>query len=207
MSQTTRLSLVEGLKLTGNEAAWDRFYRVYGGVLLGFARRQGCDEHACMDVLQESVMVIMRKLTSFDYHAERGRFRNWLMTIVAYKVKEARRRCLQERMVSLDDPAGEESAKLSMAAFNHSAVDENVERDWRQSLLEEALRQVLADRRTNAESVAVFRAVALEGVPIAEVAKKFGLKENAIYQIKHRIMTRLQGLIVRLENGDDDFDS
>jgi RNA polymerase sigma factor (sigma-70 family) len=206
MSLTTRLSLIDALKHGGAEA-WERFYNMYSRVLLSFARRQGCDEHAALDVVQETLMVVLRKLPDFEYDADRGRFRNWLISIVSNKVCESRRRARLDRLVSLDAPLENGQSFADMLAADQPDVAGKIEQDWRQALLEEALRQVLEDPRTNADTVAIFRAVAMEGRTLSDVAKQFRMKENAIYQIKHRIMTRLQGVIARLENGDDDLDA
>jgi hypothetical protein len=44
----------------------------------------------------------------------------------------------------------------------------------------------------------VFAAYALEQRPIADVAAEFGLKENAIYQIKNRLVRRVRVEVARL---------
>lgn len=201
MSLTTRLSLIDALKQSGGAAAWERFYQTYSGVLIGFARKQGCDEHTSLDVLQETVMVIIRKLPGFEYDQARGRFRNWLMTITANKVREAARRAKVDRMISMDAPDENDQTladKLPAAAVD---VAENLERDWRQTLLEEALRRLMGDPRTSPESVAVFRAVAMEGKSPADAAREHGMTENNVYQIKNRMINRLRSMVVQLESG------
>lgn len=201
MSLTTRLSLINSLKNSGGEAAWERFYHTYSGVLVSFARRQGCDDHAALDVLQESLMVVLRKLGTFEYDTERGRFRNWLLTIAANKVREAKRRAKLDRMISLD--AGEEEGRSLAETLSDSSHDatEVLENDWRQTLVEEALRQILNDPRTDAESVAVFRAVALENQPVSTVAIRHGMTANNVYQIKNRLLNRIRSIVAQLENG------
>ena len=174
-------------------------------MILSFARRQGADDHTAEDVLQEAMMVVIRKLPTFDYDAQRGRFRNWLLTIVTHKVREARRRSHVDRMLSLDAESGDdaEAWEERFAAENPEA-GANVEDAWRQSLIEEALQRVLGDPRTRPETVAIFRACALENRPVAEVAAQFGLKENAVYQIKNRLMTRLTEIVTAMESGQAD---
>jgi DNA-directed RNA polymerase specialized sigma24 family protein len=49
--------------------------------------------------------------------------------------------------------------------------------------------------------VAVFRACALEGEPPAQVAERFQLKPNAVYQIKNRLFARVQTILGDLEEG------
>ena len=151
-------------------------------------------------------MVVMRKLNGFDYDARQGRFRNWLLTIVSFKVREARRRAHVDRLLSMDAPAAEGGESWhERFASEESQADGNLEATWRQSLLEAALKVVLTDPRTRPETVAVFRACALEGRPVAEVAAQFELKENAVYQIKNRMMARVTELITSMEEGQPDL--
>ncbi len=205
MDLATRLSLLQRLKQTSADSDWRDFYAKYHAVILSFARKQGADDHTAEDVLQETMMVMMRKLPAFDYDAQRGRFRNWLLTIVTNKVREAKRRSHVDRMLSMDALSGDEGDawEKKFAAENPDA-GANVEDAWRQSLIEEALQRVLNDPRTRPETVAIFRACALENRPVAEVAAQFGLKENAVYQIKNRMMTRLTEIVTAMENGQAD---
>jgi RNA polymerase sigma factor (sigma-70 family) len=205
MDLVTRLSLLHRLKQTPAEADWRHFYAKYNTVILSFARRRGADDHTAEDVLQEAMMVIIRKLPAFDYDAQRGSFRNWLLTIVTNKVREAKRRSHVDRMLSMDalSPNDTESWQERFASESPDA-SANVEDAWRQSLIEEALQRVLTDPRTRPETVEIFRACALENRPVAEVSAQFGLKENAVYQIKNRMMTRLTELVTAMENGQAD---
>ena len=202
MSLTTRLSLIDSLKHSGGTAAWERFYQTYSAVLLSFARRQGCDEHTAMDVLQETIMVIIRKLPGFEYDSARGRFRNWLVTIAANKSREAIRRSKLDRLISLEAPMDDAGKSLAdMLPSEVGSASENVEQEWRQTLIEEALRQVLSDPRTKSENVEIFRAVALENQSVGEVAARYGIAENNVYQIKNRMMGRLQGIVAQMDSG------
>ena len=146
-------------------------------------------------------MVVMRRLPSFEYQPERGRFRNWLLTIVVNKARNAKRRAHEDRMLSLDTSTDdEETTPLDRIASTAATADAQLDANWRQSLLEEALHRLLNDPRTQPETVAVFRAVAIDGRPVPEVAAEFNMKENAVYQIKNRLMTRLQGLVAEMES-------
>lgn len=201
MDIATQKSLLQRLSVASQEGDWELFYAKYAAVILSFAQKQGVDEHGARDALQETMLVVMRKLPQFSYDPAKGRFRNWLLGIVANKVREARRRAHAERFVSLDteSESGEHAREPAVGAV----AAEELESSWRQSLLEEALRRLLEDPHTKPETVAVFRACALEERPVAEVAAQFALKENAVYQIKNRLMNRLRALLAELEEGEE----
>jgi RNA polymerase sigma-70 factor (ECF subfamily) len=202
MDLATQPSLIVRLSTASQQGDWALFYEKYAAVIVSFAQKQGLDPHGARDALQETMLVVMRKLPAFTYDPARGRFRNWLLSIVANKVREAQRRARRESgHVSLDaEPESGEALHERLAAGGATA-DAAVEDAWRQSLLEEALRRLLEDPHTKPETIAVFRACALESRPVAEVAAQFGLKENAVYQIKNRLMTRLRALLAEVEDG------
>jgi RNA polymerase sigma-70 factor (ECF subfamily) len=199
MDLGTQKSLLERLSAAAREGDWEIFYAKYAAVIVSFAQKQGLDEHGARDVLQETMLMVMRKLPQFRYDPAQGRFRNWLLSIVANKVREARKRAKPGRFVSLDAET-ESGEKIHEPAVEASA-GEDLDVSWRQSLLEEAFRQLTEDPYTKPETLAVFRAFAMEGRAVGEVAVQFGLKENAVYQIKNRLMNRLKALLAELEDG------
>lgn len=201
MDVETQRSLLNRLKTQPSEADWERFYHKYSAVILSFARKQGLDDDSALDVLQETMMVMMRKLPEFEYQPERGRFRNWLLTIVVNKARNAKRRAHADQMLSLDAVNGDESPLLEKIAGHEALADEQLDSQWRQCVVEQALHRLIHDSRTQPETIAVFREVAIEGHPVGEVAARHGLKENAVYQIKNRLTTRLQALVAEMEKG------
>src|SRR2546427_8090013 len=103
MDLTTHKSLLARLKDSPRECDWELFYHQYWAVILSFAQKRGLDEHAAQDVLQETMLVLMRRLPDFNYDTARGKFRNWLLTIVVNKTREALRRAHADRLVGIDD--------------------------------------------------------------------------------------------------------
>jgi RNA polymerase sigma factor (sigma-70 family) len=201
MDLPTRKSLLDRLGGVSRAGDWEIFYNTYAALILSFARKQGLDEHHTYDALQETMLVVMRAMSGFDYDPARGRFRNWLLTIATNKIREARRRSGAGRLVSLESAAEDGEPWREKLIAETRPAEAGVESAWRESLLEEALRRLLEDPHTKPETVAVFRACALENEPAAEVAWRFGMKENAVYQVKNRMMTRLRSLFSELEQG------
>ncbi|MEO6740438.1 MAG: sigma factor [Chthoniobacteraceae bacterium] len=72
MDLPTRLSLLDRLKQASADADWRHFYAKYNAVIVSFARRHGADDHPAADVLQEAMIVMMRKLPAFDCAAQRA---------------------------------------------------------------------------------------------------------------------------------------
>lgn len=189
----TNETLLERVRQTDAHDAWKLFYEQYWAAILGYGRKLGLDQHQAEEVLQETMVALMRQLPEFQYDRNRGKFRNFLLTIVHRKSLVALRRTRRER-----------DTKVPWETVQHQQPDElsaqpsaEVLRRWQESVFESVLQQLARDERIGADTLAVFRAYAIEGRPAPEVAAEFGLKENAVYQIKNRLARRVQEKVSR----------
>jgi len=198
--QPTRQSLLERLRDPAAEKAWEDFYEMYWGVIVRYSQKQGLDEASAFDVLQETMITLMRKLPEFSYNPDRGKFRNFLLTIVHRKGLSAIRRKTRRPEVSIDSVRDADDAPMVERLEDDDVVlpHEVMESRWRESMQEEALRRVRDDPRVKQRTFAVFRDYVIEGEPAPEVAKRFEIKENAVYQIKDRMIKRLEQEICKL---------
>ena len=70
-------------------------------------------------------------------------------------------------------------------------VTEAIDAAWRQAVLKSAVEHVLTKTALSERDRNVYRAYALEGRDIAEVARTFGISRNSVSQIKTRIDKRI----------------
>lgn len=184
------------LQSSGKDCEWEGFYRKYSSVILSFCRKHGLDESSASDVLQETMVVLIRKLPGFAYQPEKGRFRNWLLSLVYNKIREAWRRTRRLAETPLNEVTdGGESLTFRLS----DQEDPEVEAAWKLALIEEALRRIKSDPRVKAETMAVFEACVLQNMEVSAVAAKFCLQENNIYQIKSRLLRRVREVVEDLE--------
>lgn len=198
----TNETLLQRLKGENAQDAWREFYEAYWGAIIRYARKLRLSEAQAQDVLQETMVALIRILPEFAYDRRRGRFRNFLLTIVHRKslalLRSSRRNSGQpwnesdcdDKVVSMPfDPVGDLEAKHR----------------WREALCEEALSRLRADTLIDERTLAIFEAYVIERRSATEVAETFGVKENAVYQIKNRLVRRLQSEVTRMmrETGMD----
>ncbi len=210
----TDTSLLDRLKAENAHTAWRDFYDAYSMPILRYGRKLGLSERHAADVLQESMVVLMSLLPQFCYDPTRGRFRNFLLTIVHRKSLNLMRRVQtrEARHVSLNALAGEgtelaDSAHvrcLPLSAEAQAATVVDLQR-WRESLVEDAIGQLRDDPSIEERTWQVFEAYALKHEPVDVVAQRHGLKENAVYQIKNRLIRRIRTHVDRLmrDSGSD----
>lgn len=141
------------------------------------------------DAIQETLMVLVRKLPDYQYLPdENGHFRNYLAGILKFKAlsiqaKEARRRRVANESAEIPTP---------------QAPSEDEE--WRRSVFEVALEQLLADPSVLERTKQIFIRVAVNGEKPEAVAEAFGIQRNAVDQVKARMLARLREIVSGLEN-------
>ena len=194
---TTRTSLLHRVSLSDNPA-WEEFYSIYWAPIIRYARKLGLQESEAHDVLQETMVALMDILPKFQYDRQKGKFRNFLLTIVHRKCLGVHRRVKRKAEVAIDEPTGEGGlAPIDRLAgqAEESAPDESA---WQEALMLEAMKRLEADPRIKPESLEAFRAYVIEGQSAPEVARQFGIKENALYQIRSRLIKKLQDEVAML---------
>jgi RNA polymerase sigma-70 factor (ECF subfamily) len=192
---TTKESLLDNLKADNAQDAWREFYRLYWGAIVRYASKLGLNQHQAEEVLQETMVALMRILPEFAYDRRKGKFRNFLLTIVHRKSLAMMRRVRRTAEVPLERISERDSAD----PFSEGeAVESEALNRWREAIREEALKHLQNDPALEENTFAIFKAYVLDERPAAAVAAEFGLKENAVYQIKNRLLRRLQCEVAQL---------
>lgn len=183
MTETDETLLKQIRELDAHEA-WQVFFRKYWAAILRYARKLGLKAHQAEEVLQETMVELMRILPEFDYDRRKGRFRNFLLTIVHRKSLRVMRRAKQTM-------TGVPPAITDAVPDGHDDGDmAEAEARWRESI-----RDILLERlrgSVDEHTFAVFDDYVLQGQPAESVARTHGLTLNAVYQIKNRLTRRLQ---------------
>src|SRR5215831_326951 len=192
---TTRVTLLARLRQDStDQAAWDEFVERYGRHIYRWCRRWKLQDADAEDVTQDILVKLTRKLRAFAYDPSRC-FRSWLKTVAHHawrNFEDSRRRSksaagdaqIQELMGTLE--AREDLAQKLEEAFDLE-------------LLEAAKTRVRL--RVAPHTWEAFRLVALEGLPVAEVAVRVRLQVAMVYVAKSKVQKMLQEEIGKLEMG------
>lgn len=178
---TTSATLLERLRGPDDQEAWNRFVRLYAPLLQTWADRVCFDKQDADDLVQEVFALLVRKLPEFRFDPSRS-FRGWLLTLVANKGRDRRRR-RHIATVPLEDVAPDalaDAEELSVFA----------EREYRQHLVNRALELMRAEFRP-AHWQACWEHVA-NGKTAAVVAGELGISEASVYAATSRVMRRLR---------------
>jgi len=180
---TTPVSLLEQLRRPSADQAWERFVRLYTPLLWHWARRLTAQEHDAADLVQDVLIVLVRKLPEFQYQPG-GSFRGWMRTVLVNKWRDRPRLTAPVPLENGVEPLASDANGLE-------------EREYQQYLVGRAL-QLMAVQFEPATWQACWEMV-VNDRPVEEVAGRLGITVNAAYLAKSRVLARLrqelQGLL------------
>jgi len=178
--ESTSLSLLEKLRLPQAEDSWKRFAQLYTPVLMAWATRAGLQTSDAADLIQEVFVILVKKMPEFEYDHGKS-FRAWLRTITMNKLRDWKRKEALAAEVPLHDDQLREMLTKS---------DSFWEIEFRKELAARALELLKAEFDANTwQACWEFMT---QGTPAAQLAKRFGLSENAIYIAKCRMLKYLR---------------
>lgn len=193
----TLIAKIKNLAAGDDSAAWVRFWDTYRGAIRQFAVYKGGEENAD-DILMQVLGKLVEVLRSGQYTPEKGKFHSYLATMIVNEVRMSHRRELAraaDRRVSLDatgsDSGGDETDSIAETLAAPEESPDRIDDDWRRAVLQSAVDHVLEHTALSKRDRDVYRAYALEGEDIGEVAKRFGISRNYVSQIKVRIDKRI----------------
>ena len=178
---TTPVSLLQRLRRSPARQDWDRLIELYTPLLYYWARRVGLQQADAADLVQDVLVVLVRKLPEWDYDPRKS-FRNWLRTITLNRWRESVRRHKGDPV----DPAAPVLAELPAPDDGNLLGEE----EYRTQLVKRALELM----RTTFQP-ATWQAcweVVVNGRPAQEVGRQFGLSLAAVYAAKSRVLRRLR---------------
>jgi RNA polymerase sigma factor (sigma-70 family) len=185
MVSNTRATLLERLRDGADALAWDEFFAYYWPTIYGFARHRGCSEDTAEEIVQDVMLKVFQQRDVYQYDPTRGRFRDWLGTVVRNNVAEHRRRPGNRLRAAGSDST---VAQLDTADDQPDAAAA-WETAFENSLLLALLSAVR--REMSARTYLAFELVGLAGLSGGEAARMTGLSRNAAYKAHKRVLERL----------------
>ena len=189
---STSTTLLRQMAADSRHIRWGEFVRRYQPMM---------EEYLCVhfpgleseDIISETLIALVDVLKNYRYAPdETGSFHNYLTGILKHKA-------LYRRRVA-------ERHEKCLAAFEDSArrVDDprsaKEEREWKETVFAIAVRQLMSDETIQDRTKQMFLRVAINHESPEAVAESFGIKRNAVDQMKSRMMTRLREIVESLKS-------
>ena len=187
----TSHSLIARVKDLGDGAAWAEFLGIYQPVVFRMARRRGLQDADAQDVMQQVFLSISKSIEDWSPGDLQPPFRAWLTTIARNAITKALTRRPR------DAATGSTSmVELLDAQPDPQATTAEILSEARKELIRwatEQIRSEFSEATWNA-----FWRTAIEGVPIAEVAKSTGRSAGAVYVARYRVIARLKEKVLEV---------
>jgi RNA polymerase sigma-70 factor (ECF subfamily) len=183
----TRASLLARLKDLEDSRSWREFFDTYWRVIYRFALRCGAAEAEAEDAVQETVIVVAKKIGGFAYDPKAGRFSSWLYAITQRQVRKLQARRLQTSGGAGPAEADEEGESWLDRVPDPASLQPDAvwEEEWRRNILAVATER--AKRRVNRADYQRYEYWILQGHSVAETAADLDCAENTVYSARHRV--------------------
>jgi RNA polymerase sigma-70 factor (ECF subfamily) len=184
---TTSFSLLDRLKQAPpNAPDWQRLQDIYRPLIRAWlAHVPGLGDEA-EDLAQEVFVVLLRELPAFERRRD-GAFRAWLRQITVNRIRAFDRERRKRPHTGLGPEADQLLAQL---ADSGSALA----RQWDHEHDRHVCQKLLALVQPDFEPATwlAFTRFALDGLPVAQVARDLGMSPSAVVQAKFRVLKRLR---------------
>jgi RNA polymerase sigma factor (sigma-70 family) len=195
MLPTTPVTLLIQLRQDpSDQAGWDEFVERYGRHIYRWCRQWKLQDADAEDVTQDILVKLSQKLRVFAYDPSLS-FRGWLKTVAhhAWRDFDDHRRRAQHG-------AGDNQVQALMQTLEaREDLAKKLEQAFDLELLEAA--KVRVRLRVAPHTWEAFRLMALEGLPVAEVAARVHIQVAMVYVAKSKVQKMLQEEIGKLELG------
>src|SRR5882757_9651668 len=88
----TRQSLLSRLKDWSDQESWRVFFETYWKLIYNAAIKAGLTDSEAQDVVQETVISVMKTMPRFQYDPQKGSFKAWLLRLASWRVVDQFRR-------------------------------------------------------------------------------------------------------------------
>lgn len=192
----TSMTLLQkiAVQVTGErEAAWVRFFNLYTPCIRRFVEWHD-HMHDPDDVVQDIYIKLVSAVQAGKYDASRGTFRTFLATMIRnhlislYRKDRSRGAGLH---VDIDDVDPAVPADVA----------EQIDAKWRLARHQSAIEHVLTKTAMTAQTREIYRAYAIDELPVEEVMARFGASKAYVYKIKSRV--EKMAAIIERELGDE----
>jgi RNA polymerase sigma factor (sigma-70 family) len=191
---TTRLTLLTRLRQDpSDQAGWDEFVERYGPHIYRWCRQWKLQDADAEDVTQDILVRLTQKLGAFAYDPSRS-FRGWLKTVAHHAWRD-----FEDSRRAKRDVAHSQVQDLILSLEAREDLAQKLEEAFDLELLEAAKARVRL--RVAPHTWEAFRLMAIEGLPVAEVAVKVRLQVAMVYVAKSKVQKLLHEEIGKLEMG------
>ena len=193
----TRQSLLERLKRWDDQESWRDFFNTYWELLYSTAIKAGLHDAEAQDVVQDTIILVAKKMNGFKYDPAVDSFKGWLLYWTRKRIAMEYRKRARDRLQPPAEP-GEGKPEIEAipdpAAANMEAVWDE---EWARTMWQAALARV--KEQVAPKQFQMFDLYVVQERPASEVARTLGVTVAQVYLAKHRLSTLLKNELAQLK--------
>ena len=195
----TRQSLLSRLKDWNNQEGWRVFFDTYWKLIYTAAIKAGLADAEAQDVVQETVISVLKGLPTFEHAGRAGTFKNWLLRLTSWRIGDQLRR----RQPGFDQPKPPAPTSTRTATVERVADPAGLgleavwDEEWGKNLMEAAVERV--KRKVDGKLYQLFDLYVIKDWPVSRVAQALNVSPARVYLAKHRISPLIRKEIAYLQ--------
>lgn len=197
-SLVTRSSLLSRLRDLGDDTSWRDFFDTYWKLIYNAAIKAGLSHDEAQDVVQDTIIVISRRVQRFKYDPALGSFRGWLLHTTRWRILDHLRKRRPEsvqRGPADDTLHGDAIDQIPDPAS--ARIEAVWETEWKQNLFDAAIRCV--KQKVRPKHFQAFELYAIQHQSSRQVTKTLGVSVPTVHLANHRIRNLIRQEVKRLE--------
>ena len=183
----TRQSLLSRLKDWNDQENWKVFFDTYWRLIYNAAVRAGLTDAEAQDVVQETVISVLKSMPEFKYDVQKGSFKSWLLRLTSWRITDQLRK--RQRGVNYQKHEPRTSTRTATVERVTDPASPQIEakwdEEWEKNLMDAAIERV--KRKVDAKHYQVFDLYVFKQWPVTKVARMLKVNAGKVYLIKHRI--------------------
>jgi len=195
----TRESLLERLKRWDDQESWREFFDIYWRLIYGAAVKSGLNDAEAQDVVQDTVIIVAKKMEDFKYDPALDSFKGWLLYLTRKQIAQQYRKRARERGgLGSSAKIGEWSQDLEEIPDQTGAgLDVLWEQEWESNLWNAAIAKV--KQQVNAKQFQMFNLYVIKEWQAVDAARFLGVPVAQVYLAKHRISALVKKELTQLK--------
>ena len=195
----TPWNLFERLKDPDDAKSWSAFLSRYQGLIHRAAVRAGCTPCEAEEVVQETAISVVRRISVFEASPRLGTFEGWLLRLTRCRVVDQ----FRKRLKGTHLPTFSDGCPTPLEAEIDESGDRvswtELERSWESEWQQHCLQTALTDVRGQITPLhfEVFHRCLVLMHPASEVATQLNTAIDQVYLIKHRVLNRVRKEVLR----------
>lgn len=196
---STRPSLLAQLKAGTDQESWKRFFDTYWKLIYSAALKSGLADTEAEEVVQETVLTVVRTMPQFKYEPAHCSFKTWLLHLTRKRIADQYRKRppTAANRSSRMKPADETATIDRLADPAGFELERIWNEEWHRNLWEAAMENVR--RQISARQYQIFDLYVSKGWSVREVTRTLHVSVGQVYLAKHRVSALVKKEVRKLE--------